>query len=332
MQLISSLNVHKGKALAVIVAGICMSLVLGCGSDATDDGATVPNTTTMDATEQSTNSREITPVLANSVLITGQNRIAVGFLDSENRVLSDLDITAVFYREGGEAETNADDIVPLLPRMLGSEPHHADMYGATLTVFAGMVNFPDPGRWGVTLNVTGGGRTYDPIRATFEVVADSPQPAPGEQAPATRQTVLSQVSELGKIDTSFEPDPTMHQRTIADALSDGRPMVVAFATPAFCETRFCGPVMEEVIQPLQTMYGDRATFIHIEPYDVERARSGQLVPVPAMAEWRLGSEPWVFVVNGDGSIAARFEGLVTRDDIEPALLATFNRVPTPPSR
>ncbi len=117
-------------------------------------------------------------------------------------------------------------------RALGAEEHHADEYGPTVTVYGGNIDFPIEGRWGMTLHVKRGDREYAPMRATFEVFANPPQPVPGDRIPATRQTVLGDVAELSLIDTSFEPDPAMHQRTVADALGTGRPLVVTFATPA----------------------------------------------------------------------------------------------------
>jgi len=40
-----------------------------------------------------------------------------------------------------------------------------------------------------------------------------------------------------------------------------------------------------------------------------------------MAEWGLPSEPWTFVVGGDGRISARYEGLVTAEEVLGAVRA-----------
>ncbi len=40
---------------------------------------------------------------------------------------------------------------------------------------------------------------------------------------------------------------------------------------------------------------------------------------PTVEEWRLDTEPWVFVVDGKGIIRAKFEGLVTARELEAAL-------------
>jgi hypothetical protein len=36
-------------------------------------------------------------------------------------------------------------------------------------------------------------------------------------------------------------------------------------------------------------------------------------------EWHLATEPWIFIVDSDGIIRAKFEGLVTAHELETAL-------------
>jgi hypothetical protein len=36
-------------------------------------------------------------------------------------------------------------------------------------------------------------------------------------------------------------------------------------------------------------------------------------------EWRLPTEPWTFLVGGDGRIADRFEGAFSADELERAV-------------
>ena len=146
------------------------------------------------------------------------------------------------------------------------------------------------------------------------------EPMLGEPAPASTQLVLRDVADVTEIDTSSPPMPELHDVTVAEALEGGRPLVVAFATPAFCLTRFCGPVIDEVVRPLYERYGDRAQFIHIEPYDVAEARTGRLLIVPAMEEWRLSTEPWVFVIDASGRVAAKFEGITSAEEVAASLL------------
>jgi len=91
----------------------------------------------------------------------------------------------------------------------------------------------------------------------------------------------------------------------------------------FCTSAICGPVLEAAVR-LQDKFGERVNFIHIEPWDLKTARTeGRLVPIPEFTEWGLTTEPWVFIVNAQGLVHARFEGLVTDEELEQAVTAVL---------
>src|SRR3970282_2085409 len=112
----------------------------------------------------------------------------------------------------------------------------------------------------------------------------------------------------------------MHDVTVSDALAGGKPLVIAFATPAFCESRTCGPVMDTVMDPLYERHKDEAGFMHIAPSQLRDLRAGSgLIPVQAAEEWRLQTEPWIFVVDRNGKVSAKFEGIIALDEGEAQL-------------
>ena len=81
----------------------------------------------------------------------------------------------------------------------------------------------------------------------------------------------------------------------------------------------CGPVTETA-DAARVELEEAVEFIHLEPWDLTAARQhGKLVPSAVMAEWRLYTEPWTFIVGADGRVVTRFEGLVTRDEIVAAV-------------
>ena len=106
----------------------------------------------------------------------------------------------------------------------------------------------------------------------------------------------------------------MHQTRIADATAQGKPQVIVFATPKFCTSRVCGPVVD-VVRTLLPAYGKQVVFIHQE---IWQGSSPQKFS-PTVEEWNLRSEPWIFVVDGQGIIHAKFEGLTTRRELEAAV-------------
>jgi hypothetical protein len=119
---------------------------------------------------------------------------------------------------------------------------------------------------------------------------------------------------LRQIDSSDPPDPRLHQVRIADAIAQGKPQVIVFASPRLCTTRLCGPVVD-VVRTLIPLYGDRVVFTHEE---IWQDAAGQQLS-PTVVEWRLQSEPWIFVVDGQGIVQARFEGLTTERELEAAV-------------
>jgi len=147
----------------------------------------------------------------------------------------------------------------------------------------------------------------------------------GDPVPRSRQLTTADVADVSEIDSSFPPRPHMHGITVAEALSLGRPSVIAFATPAYCESRHCGPIMESVMDPLYAKYANQASFVHIEPYQLNELRNGQgQVPVPAALEWGIQTEPWIFVVDKRGHLTAKFEGIASADEVEAALQKALN--------
>jgi hypothetical protein len=139
-------------------------------------------------------------------------------------------------------------------------------------------------------------------------------PMAGTPAPRSRNLVASDVSDLRTIDSSEPPDPRLHQTRIADAIAQGKPQVIVFATPRYCTSRVCGPVVD-VVRTLIPSYADRVVFIHQEIWQA----GFPLTFSPTVEEWNLRSEPWIFIVDGQGTVRARFEGLTTRRELETAL-------------
>lgn len=270
--------------------------------------------------------RDITPVLLQNQLQVGDTRFSVGLQDRDDQLILRAGVTFRFFTIEGEegtlkAETPAKyagfDTNFVHEHEDGTQHTHT---GPEVGVYAANVTFEKAGDWGVEVVATVEGRQYDALRLRFSVLEEGTVPAIGDVAPRTRQVALRDVADISEIDSTNPPNPGMHDLTVAEALDTGKPVVVAFATPAFCTSRTCGPVMDKVVVPLFQRYRDRVVFVHIEPYDLTKARSGEgLAPVPAMAEWRLDTEPWVFVIDRQGRIAAKFEGIMGVDEVEEVL-------------
>lgn len=270
------------------------------------------------------------PIRATSPPAVGPTRLAIG-LTENGALLPNATVAMRIYRLAEEpqdapnvADLRAEQIATARSITVTSDHKHDDgtvhpHEGPTSTVYVANVLLDEPGWWGIEADVELGGERYEGVRLSFWVRDVSGEPGIGAPVPRSAQRTLRDVSDISEIDTSVPPHPEFHELTIAEALDTGKPVVVAFVTPAFCQTRFCGPVMEEVILPTHARYGDAIEIVHIEPFDLEAMRRGVPEPVPTVEEWGLLSEPFVFVLGPDGTVAAKFEGIMEAEEIAAAL-------------
>jgi hypothetical protein len=160
------------------------------------------------------------------------------------------------------------------------------------------------------------------VRFALTVLNAPATPAVGSAAPRSRNLIARDVKNLREIDTSAKPDVRLHQVRISDAIAQGKPQLIVFATPQFCTSRMCGPVVD-IVRGLLPTYGRRVAFIHQEIWQDFAAKK----MFATVEEWRLDTEPWIFLVDGKGIIRAKFEGLVTERELEIVLQQILTRQP-----
>jgi hypothetical protein len=226
--------------------------------------------------------------------------------DEQARLQAEL--TAPYFRLEVVEQGNRLHIHPDGARHLHPEP--SDVRGIYVT----HVTFERAGIWGLEVLAKPRGGAVAVARFAVDVRQTPQTPAIGEPAPRSRNLIVTDVSDVRQIDTSDPPDPRLHRVRIADAIAQGKPQVIVFATPKFCTSRLCGPVLD-VVRTLLPAYGDRVVFTHQEIW--QHASAQQLSAVTE--EWNLPSEPWIFLVDGEGIVRAKFEGLTTARELEAAL-------------
>jgi hypothetical protein len=158
------------------------------------------------------------------------------------------------------------------------------------------------------------------------VVADSPTPlivgpkpnAPpdvGDRAIRIHTLVAADVGgDLSKLTTRIPPAPALLATDFSDIVGK-KPAMLLFATPALCQSRTCGPVVD-IAEQVRAENGKGVTFIQQEIY--QDNDPGKPVR-PQVARWRLPTEPWAFVVDRQGKIAARFEGVFSVGELARAV-------------
>jgi hypothetical protein len=181
-------------------------------------------------------------------------------------------------------------------------------------LYLALFTFDRPGMWSVRLRPDGLPPTPP---ALFEVIADISIPEVGDKAPASITRTAADHT-LGEISTDPNPDPAFYETSLDAAITSGRPTVVVFATPGFCQSATCGPMLDIAKQVRPAHLG--ANFVHVEIFENLDAPSfDQLRPVAAVTEWGFISEPWVYVIDPSGVVRARFEGVYTAEQLEDAL-------------
>lgn len=173
-------------------------------------------------------------------------------------------------------------------------------------LFVAEFDVASPGRYWFVAEPIGGLRIQG--LGVFDVNQRSASPAVGSRAPASDTPTLA-VAPIERLSTASEPVPELYRYSVAGSLRDRVPFVVVFATPKFCESRTCGPTVD-VVDAVRRKTSIRA--IHVEVYEDNDPAKGVN---RWMKEWNLPSEPWVFVVDRDGRIAAKFEGSVSVDEL-----------------
>ncbi len=172
-------------------------------------------------------------------------------------------------------------------------------------------DFDTPGVWEAAL-VFDGGKGNE----VFQILEESPSPMVGQEAIASKSPTTDDHRDVDPICTR-DPVCSLHDITIADAISAGKPAVIIFGTPRYCESRTCGPVVDYV-EAAQKKYGDDASFIHVEVWKNDEVVGQQGGDAPAFAEWKLGTEPWIYFIGADGKVRDRWLGAAGPDEIKRA--------------
>ena len=256
-----------------------------------------------DATDASTDSDTAPLVIvanAPGTLGPGPQRMVLGLAARDASSLASPDLSVAFQISDSEGDVvaEADGVfqwtIPDVRGVYTIRPEFADagVYGIQA--------FPADGEPSIKVNFTVSDDPVVPEVGDAAIAAPSPT---GDEAP------------LETITTDPDPDPSFYEVSLDEAVESGQPTVVVFATPAFCQSQTCGPMLDQVKAAAPDH--PEVTFIHVEVYeDFQGATSAEeLNPAPAAVAWGLPSEPWLYFVDRDGVVTARYEGTVSREEL-----------------
>ena len=274
----------------------------------------VPTTTPFPTTAPLPGAPELSLVVGTTDHGVGSNRVVFGLIDRQGNQVQPSDevpVRALYLPDGDTAgEVRAAAAAEFRPWPIGRQG-----------VFATTLEFDQVGYWELQVDATAPNGKSVTATAYIQVRPETSTPSIGDPAPASVTPTGDGVDDLGTITSSPQPDADLYRLSVHEALDDGRPLVLVFATPAFCSTATCGPQVA-VLSELNDRWSARAYFIHVEVYENphligESQALGELVE--AVAEWGLPTEPWTFIVDGKGLVRAKFEGFVTLEELEEGL-------------
>jgi hypothetical protein len=256
------------------------------------------------------------PLIISGEVVVGPNRVLFSFVDGGGAPIGSPERTVAvrFAGPGGESVAAPDGtFIWAIEDVAG--------------IYVTRADFPAAGAWTAEFTTEAPGSPSQTIPYSFDVRADASVVQPGEKAPSVDTPILADVGgDAARISTDAEPVDAFYETSVADALAAAKPFVLVFATPKFCQTATCGPTLEKV-KTVAAAHPD-VTFINVEPYQLE-LREGQLQPVvsaenrlqavPATEAYGLLTEPYVFVVGGDGIVKDSFELIFTPEEIDAAL-------------
>ncbi|MFN0154324.1 MAG: TlpA family protein disulfide reductase [Gaiella sp.] len=184
------------------------------------------------------------------------------------------------------------------------------------------VKLPGPGKYWLLAEPVGGERRVQAL-GNLVVGKRAAAPAPGERAVAVGNPTLDSVAgELQALTTARRPDRELYRTTVRQALAEKQPFVVSFATPAFCKSRTCGPVVDVLSAVRQRFAGRPVSFIHVEIYEGNDPANGVNAFVDA---WNLPTEPFTFVVDAGGVVRTKLEGAFSAGELTRAVRAVLAR-------
>lgn len=174
-----------------------------------------------------------------------------------------------------------------------------------------------PGNHTVTATVDG-----QKVSATFTVGAkgSSKVPEPGQKMPALVTPTTDKTLGVDPICTQDPPCP-LHTVSLDGALERAKPVAYLVATPKFCQTGICGPVLQ-VLESVRAEFADRVTFIHQEVYQsaAQAAEKGANATLTkAVTDLDLASEPVLFLIDKGGIVKHRLDAAYDKQEVRDAL-------------
>ena len=182
------------------------------------------------------------------------------------------------------------------------------------------------GSWEVEVSVHRG--AVRSRTGTIEVAPDEGTPALGSLVPGGETPTMRDAHSLmHHISSDPEPLTAFYTWSLDDALAQHQPTVFVLDSYAFRPNAACGGALGILHEVFIDYPG--LTIIHAEPWHMAMGADGHMLELdppggPAVltdyAEaWGIEEPPWVFVIDRDGRLQAKFTGVIGSDELRAAI-------------
>jgi hypothetical protein len=293
-------------SLAVIAL---IFLAVGCSSTMSSSTRGAPEAGSLDTLLRGSG-QVVSLIPGTSDYSPGDVRVSFLVVDRRGRVVSRPG-ARVWVARSMQARPFATALARLEPIGVPGESSGAD----AKTIYVAHVRLPAAGKYHLVARPVGGERIAGV--EDLDVPRRSLSPMVGSRAyPSRTPTLAAAHGRVAELTTRVPPDRALLRTSVAAALAAHEPFVVTFATPRYCESRICGPVVD-VVDHVRKQYAKTPVrFIHVEIYTDNNPSKGRNRWV---REWHLPGEPWTFVVGRDGRIKAKFQGSVSARELGEAI-------------
>jgi hypothetical protein len=260
---------------------------------------------------------ELVVAPASQVFDQGGERYPFGVFTVGQEQVEDVEVALYFAKDGRSKVLGP---LPAKLETLQTKPAYRSQNGsgpgeAKSVYVVPKVDFRKDGSYLAIAMIKGPGGKLEASRVPSPVVGEYPNvPKVGERPPKIQTLTAADVgNDLEKIDTRVPPDQ-MHKVDFAEVLGK-KPIVLVFATPALCQSRVCGPVVD-VAQQVADKFEPEVDFIHQEVYVENEINKGLR---PQLKAFHLPTEPWTYLIDSEGVIKDRLSGAYGVDELEEAM-------------
>jgi len=317
------------QSIPALLLGALTLAIAGCGGDDEPTTSGVPPTEAPSASEfpkpegdsideliaDVGETNEIVAAPSAPVFVPGQTRIGFGLFDVAGPQVDDADVA--MYMQSTDGGKISGPYTARSESLEVQSPYKADSAGEgdATSVYVADVPPLKEGEYRAAAVIRDDEGTL--AATNFQIplnVVEQPQiPSEGEEAPSVHTPTLDDVGDVSEIDTR-NPPSTMHSEDLADVLGE-KPVVLLFATPALCQSRVCGPVVD-ITEQVKAEFGDEVAFIHMEIYVNNEYDPKNPNLRPQVKAYGLPTEPWLFLIDEDGKVQSRIEGAFSVSELE----------------